>query len=225
MKKRLFAGCIWAVVLAGLFVHLRDPLIEWLHSSDSATAKELLEKGYSTNLMELGNALHDFLFPGLAAGFAGCVMARKLRLWQGCFLCLLLPLSASVFQCVIMPAVPSFDLASVKVTAVPFNYIVSWSHVFPIFSIALVFYGILHKDRLTAALNVSWHFCWHIFLYLLSPLFPQFDRNKLRMDHGELTQRTILFALEYAAIFLLLFLAVRDFYKEKKNGLANLEQS
>ena len=54
MKNRLFAGCIWAVVLAGLFVHLRDPLIEWLHSSDSAAAKELLEKGYSTNLMELG---------------------------------------------------------------------------------------------------------------------------------------------------------------------------
>ena len=61
MKNRLFAGCIWAVVLAGLFVHLRDPLIEWLHSSDSAAAKELLEKGYSTNLMEFGNALHDFL--------------------------------------------------------------------------------------------------------------------------------------------------------------------
>ena len=97
-------------------------------------------------------------------------MARKLRLWQACFLCLLLPLSASVFQCVIMPAVPSFDLASVKVTAVPFNYIVSWSYVFPIFSIALVFYGILHKDRLTAALNVSWHLCWYIFLYLV--VFP-----------------------------------------------------
>ena len=43
MKKRLYAGCIWAVVLAGLFVHLRDPLIEWLHFSDSAAAKELLE--------------------------------------------------------------------------------------------------------------------------------------------------------------------------------------
>ena len=43
MKNRLYAGCIWAVVLAGLFVHLRDPLIAWLHSSDSAAAKELLE--------------------------------------------------------------------------------------------------------------------------------------------------------------------------------------
>ena len=43
MKNRLYAGCIWAVVLAGLFVHLRDPLIEWLHFSDSAAAKELLE--------------------------------------------------------------------------------------------------------------------------------------------------------------------------------------
>ena len=147
---------------------------------------KLMKTGFSTYLVKMGNSFQTAFLPGLAAGFAGLMMVKKLRLWQGCFLCLTLPFFDAFFQCVVFPLLSSGGSGSVHLSAVAFNYVVSYTYSFSIFFIALVFYGIHAKDRLITCLCVSWNIFRYFLLYLIPPLFPQFNLEQLRMDEESL---------------------------------------
>ena len=112
-----------------------------------------------------------------------------------------------------MALLSSGGSGSVHLSAVAFNYVVSYTYSFSIFFIALVFYGIHAKDRLITFLCVSWNIFRYFLLYLIPPLFPQFNLEQLRMDEGELTHRSLSYGLAYAAIILLLFFIIYDLRK------------
>ncbi len=91
MKYKLFLRCVYICILAGFLVNLRS-ITSFL---DADMMEMILSKGFGTSLMSMGNTIQKFLIPGLAAGFVGLMMNRQLRLWQGCLLCLFLPLFRS----------------------------------------------------------------------------------------------------------------------------------
>ena len=209
MQNRIFIKCLFISIIGGALVHLRSLLL----FSDTPISQSLMQTGFSTYLVKMGNSFQTAFLPGLAAGFAGLMMVKKLRLWQGCFLCLTLPFFDVFFQCVVFPLLSSDGSGSVHLSAVAFNYVVSYTYSFSIFFIALVFYGIHAKDKLITLLCVSWNIFRYFLLYLIPPLFPQFNLEQLRMDEGELTHRSLSYGLAYAAIILLLFFIIYDLRK------------
>lgn len=185
----------------------------FLFFSDTQIAQMLIQKGYSSYLMEMGNNFQTAFLPGIAAGFAGFMMIKKIYLWQGCFLCLTLPLFDALFQCIVIPMVGFTESFSASLSAIAFNYVINYTYSFSIFFIALVFYGICMKDKLISFLCVLWNIFRYFLLYLIPPLFPQFNLEQLRMDQGELTKRSLAYGLAYTAIILLIFFIIYDLKK------------
>ena len=99
MKNKWFIRCIYVCILGGFLVNLRSATMLF----DEVTTRMILDKGFGASLMNMGNQIQRSLIPGLAAGFAGLMMTRQLRLWEGCVLCLFLPLFDVLFQCVFVP--------------------------------------------------------------------------------------------------------------------------
>ena len=221
-QNRVFAKCIGVSVIGGFLVNVRSLFF----SSDAQIIQALLQNGYAKSLMDLGNNFQTAFLPGLAAGFAGLMMIQKLHLWQGCLLCLSIPFFDVLFQCVVMPFLTLSNLSTIRLSSIAFNYTVNQTHSFSVFFIALVFYGIFRKDKLVVLLCTLWNTGRYFLLYLLPPLFPQFNLDKLSMDQGELTKRTFLYGLSYTAVILLLFFAVYDLRKlscSSKNKLSEPE--
>ena len=211
MKNKLFIKCIYLCILGGFLVNLRS-ITMFLNVE---TAEMILKKGFGTSLMNMGNNIQKSLIPGLAAGFIGFMMNRQLRMWQGCLLCLFLPLFDVLFQCVLIPLLGilfTSESYAINLMSVAFNYTVVLSFSFPVVFIGLVFYGILVKDKLVVLACGIWNIGWYFLLYLLPPIFPQFNYDQLSMDRGELTRRWMLYGLSYSAIILLLFLIFKDLH-------------
>ena len=200
MKNKLFLRCMCLCILAGFLVNLRSVVMLF----NEAAAGMIPDRGFGSSLMSMGNKIQSSLVPGRAAGFAGLMMSRKLRLWQGCLLCLSLPFFDVLFQCVLIPLLSILFAPgsySITLSAVIFNYTVTQSYSFQVFFIALIFYGILEKNRLVV---------------LIPPFFPRFDYNQMRMDQGELTRRWMLYGLSYLAVVLLLVFVFCDIKKQKR---------
>ncbi len=215
MKNKLFLRCMCLCILAGFLVNLRSVVMLF----NEAAAGMIPDRGFGSSLMSMGNKIQSSLVPGLAAGFAGLMMSRKLRLWQGCLLCLSLPFFDVLFQCVLIPLLSILFAPgsySITLSAVIFNYTVTQSYSFQVFFIALIFYGILEKNRLVVLTSAVWNMGWYVLLYLIPPFFPRFDYNQMRMDQGELTRRWMLYGLSYLAVVLLLVFVFCDIKKQKR---------
>lgn len=214
MKNKIFVRCIYICAFAGFLVNLRS-MTSFI---DSETAGTILYSGFGSALTEMGNRMQSSLIPGLAAGFAGLMMSRRLHLWQGCLLCLLLPFFDVLFLCVLIPLLKMVFLSessSINMAAFIFNYTMSQYYAFTVFFIVLVFYGILEKDRIITLLCTLWNIGWFVFLALIPPFFPQFNIEQLGMDRGEATRRTLLFGLSHLAVVLLIFFILYDLYNIK----------
>ena len=214
MKNKLFRRCIYLCIFGGFLVNLR--LIPIL--LDLETSEVFLDNGFGTLLMSMGNKMRNSLIPGMAAGFAGLIMSLQLRLWQGCLLCLLLPFFDVLFQYIFLPVLGMIFMSkciSINLTALVFNYTVIQSYSFPIFFVSLNFYGILLIDKVIILLCTIWNIGWYFLLYLIPPMFPQFDYDQMIMDNGEITRRLMLYGMSYLAVALLLFFILYDIKKLK----------
>ena len=78
MQNRIFIKCIFISIIGGALVHLRSLLL----FSDTPISQSLMQTGFSTYLVKMGNSFQTAFLPGLAAGFAGLMMVKKLRLWH-----------------------------------------------------------------------------------------------------------------------------------------------
>lgn len=213
--KKLFLRCIWLCVLTGLCLNLRIFVSALLTNQgmDSQALGRL-----SSGMMLAGNRIESIAVPGIAAGFIGLVMCGRLRLWQGSFLCLVLPFFNALFVQVVgglSDLLFSSETFSISLSSLASYYVTeSFSYSVPFCLILLVFYGFLVKDSLITALSLIWDVAWVVLLALIPPFFPQFSYSSMRMDSGELTRRTMVYGLTYLGIALLAFFIIYDLIKK-----------
>ena len=206
MKKRIFEYSVFLCIMAGFLANTNSLTLFF-------DAESIWGSGFGKALTDLGNQTRTAIAPGLAAGFVILIMNGQLHLWQGCLLCLSIPFFDTLFMNVFMPFLRILFMsepASINLYAVFSNYTLFLSYTFPVFFIALVFYGISAKKHFITIPCSIWNAGWYFLLNLIPPFFPKYDFSQMGMDMGAATKRFLLYGLSYLAIILLVFFTLYD---------------